>query len=121
MKDAELRDMYIVAQDKEYAVCQDQRAAHMAGLRAVFEAGARAQWIPVGERFPEPEEIAGEKADFVPVLFVRPGFDSPVCAGRYLPKKSRWPWVTLQGLEIRSKDVSHWMPLPAAPLAKGEG
>jgi len=120
MTDDELRRVYDSVGPMSQHVSRDTR--HAAALRAVFEAGARAQWIPVGERLPEPEVVDGDAADFVPVLFVRHGFNNQICAGRYLPKKSRWPWITLQGLEIRRKDVTHWMPLPSAPLAgKGEG
>jgi Lar family restriction alleviation protein len=81
---------------------------------AVLERGV---WISVSKRLPEPED----GADFVPVLFCLRNADHPVCAGRYFPEEPKARrWVSLQGSYYPTKAITHWMPLPAAPVSYDE-
>lgn len=116
----ELDEAYTTLRDMERELW-DERA--ISGKRALALVEARdalsegiSAWIPVSERLPEPEVVKGETADFVPVLFFAGG---AVCAGRYFPdfkaRKRIFKWRSLQGLELKDADVSHWMPLPGAP------
>lgn len=106
MKDDELHELYKDARreamkKKIWGVRNVE-----AGLRAVFEAGARAQWIPVGERLPD---VDGDYLVVSKPLLEDCGYVYSATFEK--PKHTSFnPW-SMSG-------VTHWMPLPAAPLAK---
>lgn len=62
------------------------------------------RWIPVEERLPEPQENPVIACDY-----------TGVCLAWYSPTMG-WQYRTgLSGV-----DITHWMPLPPSPPAKGE-
>lgn len=86
---------------------------HDAGLRAVFEAGARVQWIPVAERLPPINVPVLTHWELTPSGF----YECPESVALYNGEI----WHNPDDAEDYYSPPHHWMPLPAAPLAKVEG
>ena len=112
MTDDELRMVYAEAKHA-FEDANNGDSGIDAGLRAVFEAGARAQWIPCEERMPE-----GERN-------VLAAWNKECNGGTGMESMTPAAVRALSRSESDDDDdtfVTHWMPLPAAPLAgKGEG
>lgn len=74
------------------------------------------RWIPVEERLPE----EGKRC-----LLYTP-CDGILCVGYYdgkeeWPHRHKWRLVTaMRSTQTLTKKVTHWMPLPPSPPAKGE-
>lgn len=84
-------------------------------LLRLAEIGERMQWIPVSERLPESEDIAGIRWECVNVICETPAGNRFVTSASYqVDKNGKAKWMQFDGARKLGYKVLAWMPLPEA-------
>lgn len=111
-KEKELRAAVKSYQNSAFFSCQGD--AYKAGFRAGAEWKERSGWISVEERLPE-------KSD--EYLVIQEGYATVIPADFFDDDDKSWRTIRGYGIDSESRElftVTHWRPLPAAPVSEGE-